>query len=224
MKRIPFCKNEGEEEGTYGTNTAITTGQNNAQTEHAGGGFLTTRASEAEIRILSTGRASTEHQRTDGSVVWNGWRELEEQGQGQFAMLQVQVSGGLKEEKRNLLRQLLDRAETKRSSTTSIAYCTRHCMVASLFSEANATPSEILRNTDPPPTRDMGRCAGVMTRGRRCFAQQGSNPRDVGMITSTPIKRDPLQKSRLRKSTELPYLKLRPEHIVRRSRTLGRAL
>ncbi|XP_012221448.1 KN motif and ankyrin repeat domain-containing protein 1 isoform X3 [Linepithema humile] len=113
-------------------------------------------------------------------------KELEEQVKA-IPMLQVQVSV-LKEEKRNLLRQVDELSKTNFYNDTLHRYRSQ-----SFSEQRNATRN--LKNSETVSTRDMGTMCGVMTRDVGVSHQQ-IRTRDVGMITSTPIK-PTLQKSRL---------------------------
>ncbi|KAK1131523.1 hypothetical protein K0M31_017800 [Melipona bicolor] len=122
-------------------------------------------------------------------------RELEEQVKA-IPMLQVQVSV-LKEEKRNLLRQV-DELNRTRQCNESVLH--RHRSQS--FSEQRGSQRN-LKNA-ATPTRDMGTMCGVMTRDVGVSHQQ-VRTRDMGMITSTPIKR--LQRSRLQIEEIVPEIK-----------------
>lgn len=123
-------------------------------------------------------------------------KELEEQVKA-IPMLQVQVSV-LKEEKRNLLRRVDELSKT--NSRNDILH--RHRSQS--FSEQRATALRNLKNTGTIYTRDMGTMCGVMTRDIGVSHQQ-VRTRDVGMITSTPIKPS-LQKSQLRIEEIMPEI------------------
>ncbi|XP_029674097.1 KN motif and ankyrin repeat domain-containing protein 2-like isoform X1 [Formica exsecta] len=123
-------------------------------------------------------------------------KELEEQVKA-IPMLQVQVSV-LKEEKRNLLRQVNELSKTNSCNDTL------HRHRSQSFSEQHTTALRNLKNTGIIYTRDMGTMCGVMTRDIGVSHQQ-VRTRDVGMITSTPIKPS-LQKSQLRIEEIMPEI------------------
>ncbi|XP_072766423.1 uncharacterized protein [Anoplolepis gracilipes] len=123
-------------------------------------------------------------------------KELEEQVKA-IPMLQVQVSV-LKEEKRNLLRQVDELSKT--NSRNDILH--RHRSQS--FSEQHATALRNLKNTGTIHTRDMGTMCGVMMRDIGVSHQQ-VRTRDFGMITSTPIKPS-LQKSQLQIEEIMPEI------------------
>ncbi|XP_003487679.1 KN motif and ankyrin repeat domain-containing protein 2 isoform X1 [Bombus impatiens] len=175
-----------------GTNTA-TPAQNNAQTEHAGGDFDNASVGSGNSN-LSTGALQNIREQMAASL--ERMRELEEQVKA-IPMLQVQVSV-LKEEKRNLLRQVDELSKTRQYDDSVL-----HRHRSQSFSEQRDSQRN-LRNT-ATPTRDMGTMCGVMTRDVGVSHQQ-VRTRDVGMITSTPIKRS-LQKSRLQIEEIVPEIK-----------------
>ncbi|CAD1471482.1 unnamed protein product, partial [Heterotrigona itama] len=113
--------------------------------------------------------------------------------------LQVQVSV-LKEEKRNLLRRV-DELNRTRQCNESVLH--RHRSQS--FSEQRGGSQRNLRNAAATPTRDMGTMCGAMTRDVGVSHQQ-VRTRDIGMITSTPIKRS-LQRSRLQIEEIVPEIK-----------------
>ncbi|KOX73740.1 KN motif and ankyrin repeat domain-containing protein 1 [Melipona quadrifasciata] len=175
-----------------GTNTA-TPVQNNAPTEHTGGDFDNASVGSGNSN-LSTGALQNIREQMAASL--ERMRELEEQVKA-IPMLQVQVSV-LKEEKRNLLRQV-DELNRTRQCNESVLY--RHRSQS--FSEQRGSQRN-LRNA-ATPTRDMGTMCGVMTRDVGVSHQQ-VRTRDIGLITSTPIKRS-LQRSRLQIEEIVPEIK-----------------
>ncbi|XP_076620513.1 KN motif and ankyrin repeat domain-containing protein 2 kank isoform X3 [Colletes latitarsis] len=124
-------------------------------------------------------------------------RELEEQVKA-IPMLQVQVSV-LKEEKRSLLRQVDELSKTNSRDDTLHRYRSQS------FSEQRASMRNLKNAATPTPTRDMGTMCGVMTRDVGVSHQQ-VRTRDIGMITSTPIKRS-LQWSRLQIEEIVPEIR-----------------
>ena len=143
---------------------------------------------------LSTGALQNIREQMAASL--ERMKELEEQVKA-IPMLQVQVSV-LKEEKRNLLRQVDELSKTNSRNDTL------HRHRSQSFSEQRATALRNLKNTGIISTRDMGTMCGVMTRDIGVSHQQ-VRTRDVGMITSTPIKPS-LQKSRLRIEEIMPEI------------------
>ncbi|XP_031834574.1 KN motif and ankyrin repeat domain-containing protein 2 kank isoform X3 [Nomia melanderi] len=113
--------------------------------------------------------------------------------------LLVQVSV-LKEEKRNLLRQVDELSKTNARNDTAL-----HRHRSQSFSEQRVSQRNLKNAMVPTPTRDMGTMCGVMTRDVGVSHQQ-VRTRDVGMITSTPIKRS-LQRSRLQIEEIVPEIK-----------------
>ncbi|GAB1862835.1 KN motif and ankyrin repeat domain-containing protein 1 [Camponotus japonicus] len=134
---------------------------------------------------LSTG--ALQNIREQMAVSLERMKELEEQVKA-IPMLQVQVSV-LKEEKRNLLQQVDELSKTNSRNDALHRYRSQS------FSEQHVTALRNLKNTGTIYTRDMGTMCGVMTRDIGVSHQQ-IRTRDVGMITSTPIKPF-LQKSQL---------------------------
>ncbi|XP_043519376.1 KN motif and ankyrin repeat domain-containing protein 1 isoform X2 [Frieseomelitta varia] len=191
MKRIPFCKMKAKRK-YHGTNTA-TPVQNNAPTEHTGGDFDNASVGSGNSNF-STGALQNIREQMAASL--ERMRELEEQVKA-IPMLQVQVSV-LKEEKRNLLRQV-DELNRTRQCNESVLH--RHRSQS--FSEQRGSQRNP-RNA-ATPTRDMGTMCGVMTRDVGVSHQQ-VRTRDIGMITSTPIKRS-LQRSRLQIEEIVPEIK-----------------
>ncbi|XP_026671254.1 KN motif and ankyrin repeat domain-containing protein 1 isoform X2 [Ceratina calcarata] len=190
MKRIPFCKMKTKRK-YHGTNTA-TPVQNNAQPEQAGGDFDNASVGSGNSN-LSTGALQNIREQMAASL--ERMRELEEQVKA-IPMLQVQVSV-LKEEKRNLLRQVEELRKTNLCNEAGL-----HRYRSQSFSEQRGTQ----RNPrNPTPTRDMGTMCGVMTRDVGVSHQQ-VRTRDIGMITSTPIKQS-LQRSRLQIEEIVPEIK-----------------
>ncbi|XP_050452036.1 KN motif and ankyrin repeat domain-containing protein 1 isoform X2 [Cataglyphis hispanica] len=143
---------------------------------------------------LSTG--ALQNIREQMAVSLERMKELEEQVKA-IPMLQVQVSV-LKEEKRNLLRQVDE------LSKTNSRHDTLHRHRSQSFSEQHATVLRNVKTTGIIYTRDMGTMCGVMTRDIGVSHQQ-VRTRDVGMITSTPIKPS-LQKSQLRIEEIMPEI------------------
>ncbi|KAL6265242.1 hypothetical protein P5V15_002024 [Pogonomyrmex californicus] len=143
---------------------------------------------------LSTGALQNIREQMAASL--ERMKELEEQVKA-IPMLQVQVSV-LKEEKRNLLRQVDELNKTKSCNNTL------HRHRSQSFSEKHTTTLQNLKNSGTVPTRDMGTMCGVMTRDVG-VSYQPVRTRDVGMITSTPIKPS-LQKSRLRIEEIMPEI------------------
>ncbi|XP_029165722.1 KN motif and ankyrin repeat domain-containing protein 1 isoform X2 [Nylanderia fulva] len=144
---------------------------------------------------LSTGALQNIREQMAASL--ERMKELEEQVKA-IPMLQVQVSV-LKEEKRNLLRQVDELSKTNSCNNDIL-----HRHRSQSFSEQRATALRNLKNTGTVSTRDMGTMCGVMTRDIGVSHQQ-VRTRDVGMITSTPIKPS-LQKSRLRIEEIMPEM------------------
>lgn len=144
---------------------------------------------------LSTGALQNIREQMAASL--ERMKELEEQVKA-IPMLQVQVSV-LKEEKRNLLRQVDELSKTNFCNNDTL-----HRHRSQSFSEQRATALRNLKNTGIVSTRDIGTMCGVMTRDIGVSHQQ-VRTRDVGMITSTPIKPS-LQKSRLRIEEIMPEL------------------
>ncbi|XP_011688589.1 PREDICTED: KN motif and ankyrin repeat domain-containing protein 1 isoform X2 [Wasmannia auropunctata] len=142
---------------------------------------------------LSTGALQNIREQMAASL--ERMKELEEQVKA-IPMLQVQVSV-LKEEKRNLLRQVDELSKTNSSNDTL------HRHRSQSFSEQRTTTLRNLKNSGSVSTRDMGTMCGVMTRDVG-VSYQPVRTRDVGMITSTPIK--PLQKSHLRIEEIVPEI------------------
>ncbi|XP_054000411.1 KN motif and ankyrin repeat domain-containing protein 2 isoform X1 [Hylaeus anthracinus] len=172
-----------------GTNTATPT-QNTGQVEHQGD-FDNASVGSGNSN-LSTGALQNIREQMAASL--ERMRELEEQVKA-IPMLQVQVSV-LKEEKRNLLRQVDELSKTNSSDDTLHRYRSQS------FSEQRASQRN-LKNA-ATPTRDMGTMCGVMTRDVG-VSQQQVRTRDIGMITSTPIKRS-LQRSRLQIEEIVPEI------------------
>ncbi|XP_076177002.1 KN motif and ankyrin repeat domain-containing protein 2 kank isoform X2 [Ptiloglossa arizonensis] len=192
MKRIPFCKMKAKRK-YHGTNTATPT-QNTAQVEHQGD-FDNASVGSGNSN-LSTGALQNIREQMAASL--ERMRELEEQVKA-IPMLQVQVSV-LKEEKRSLLRQVDELSKTNSREDALHRYRSQS------FSEQRAS-LRYLKNamvTAPTPTRDMGTMCGVMTRDVGVSHQQ-VRTRDIGMITSTPIKRS-LQRSRLQIEEIVPEI------------------
>ncbi|XP_011863742.1 PREDICTED: KN motif and ankyrin repeat domain-containing protein 2 isoform X2 [Vollenhovia emeryi] len=141
---------------------------------------------------LSTGALQNIREQMAASL--ERMKELEEQVKA-IPMLQVSV---LKEEKRNLLRQMDELNKTNSYNDT----LQRHRSQS--FSEQRAITLRNLKNSGSVPTRDMGTMCGVMTRDVG-VSYQPVRTRDVGMITSTPIKPS-LQKSHLRIEEIVPEI------------------
>ncbi|XP_017759766.1 PREDICTED: uncharacterized protein LOC108550534 isoform X2 [Eufriesea mexicana] len=191
MKRIPFCKMKAKRK-YHGTNTA-TPVQNNAQAEHTGGDFDNASVGSGNSN-LSTGALQNIREQMAASL--ERMRELEEQVKA-IPMLQVQVSV-LKEEKRNLLRQVDELSKTSQCNESVL-----HRHRSQSFSEQRGSQRNP-RNA-ATPTRDMGTMCGVMTRDVGVSHQQ-VRTRDVGMITSTPIKQS-LQRSRMQIEEIVPEIR-----------------
>ncbi|XP_029056574.2 KN motif and ankyrin repeat domain-containing protein 3 isoform X1 [Osmia bicornis bicornis] len=170
-----------------GTNTA-TPVQNNAQPEH-GADFDNASVGSGNSN-LSTGALQNIREQMAASL--ERMKELEEQVKA-IPMLQVQVSV-LKEEKRNLLR----RVDELNSCNETL-----HRHRSQSFSEQRASMRN-LKNA-AAPTRDAGTMCGVMTRDVGVSHQQ-VRTRDIGMVTSTPIKQS-LQRSRLQIEEIVPEIK-----------------
>ncbi|KZC04311.1 KN motif and ankyrin repeat domain-containing protein 1, partial [Dufourea novaeangliae] len=193
-----------------GTN-AVTPMQNNAQVEHAAD-FDNASVGSGNSN-LSTGALQNIREQMAASL--ERMKELEEQVKA-IPMLQVQVSV-LKEEKRNLLRQVDELSKTGACNNTL------HRHRSQSFSEQRAT----LRNlknaaatTTTVPTRDTGTMCGVMTRDVGVSHQQ-VRTRDIGMITSTPIKS--LQRSRLQIEEIVPEIQDRSYSMLdQTSSSLGK--
>ncbi|XP_077278263.1 KN motif and ankyrin repeat domain-containing protein 2 kank isoform X1 [Temnothorax americanus] len=135
---------------------------------------------------LSTGALQNIREQMAASL--ERMKELEEQVKA-IPMLQVQVSV-LKEEKRNLLRQVDELSKTNSCNDTL------HRHRSQSFSE-QCTTLRNLKTSGSVSTRDMGTMCGVMTRDVG-VSYQPVRTRDVGIITtSTPMKPS-LQKSHLR--------------------------
>ncbi|XP_076675793.1 KN motif and ankyrin repeat domain-containing protein 2 kank isoform X1 [Andrena cerasifolii] len=173
-----------------GTNTA-TPMQNNAQVEHTAD-FDNASVGSGNSN-LSTGALQNIREQMAASL--ERMRELEEQVKA-IPMLQVQVSV-LKEEKRNLLRQVDELG--KMNCCNDILH--RHRSQS--FSEQRMNLRN-LKSVPATPTRDMGTMCGVMTRDVGVSHQQ-VRTRDIGMITSTPIKQS-LQRSRLQIEEIVPEI------------------
>ncbi|KAG7206756.1 hypothetical protein KM043_000677 [Ampulex compressa] len=184
MKRIPFCKMKVKRK--YNGANATVPIQSNAQTEQPAD-FDNASVGSGNSN-LSTGALQNIREQMAASL--ERMKELEEQVKA-IPMLQVQVSV-LKEEKRSLLRQV-DELSKRNSCNGALQ---RHRSRS--FSEEGTCP----RNRKSTPTRDTGTMCGVMTRDVGVSHQQ-VRTRDVGMITSTPIKH-PLQRSQLRIEEILP--------------------
>ncbi|CAK9819170.1 KN motif and ankyrin repeat domain-containing protein 1 [Anthophora plagiata] len=176
-----------------GTNTAIPLQNNNVQTEHQGGDFDNASVGSGNSN-LSTGALQNIREQMAASL--ERMKELEEQVKA-IPMLQVQVSV-LKEEKRNLLRQV---DELSKMSPCNEGALHRHRSQS--FSEQHG--SQRNPKNASTPTRDMGTMCGVMTRDVGVSHQQ-VRTRDIGMITSTPIKQC-LQRSRLQIEEIVPEIK-----------------
>ncbi|XP_043281489.1 KN motif and ankyrin repeat domain-containing protein 2 isoform X2 [Venturia canescens] len=129
---------------------------------------------------LSTG--ALQSIREQMAVSLERMRELEEQVKA-IPMLQVQVSV-LKEEKRNLQRQVEELNESKINDEDSLSsrYRSNSLSLTRSNNDKN-TPKTVAIST-----RDMGIMCGVMTRDVGVSHQQ-VRTRDVGMITSTPLAR-----------------------------------
>ncbi|XP_043253383.1 KN motif and ankyrin repeat domain-containing protein 3 isoform X2 [Colletes gigas] len=191
MKRIPFCKMKTKRK-YHGTNTTTPT-QNTVQAEHQGD-FDNASVGSGNSN-LSTGALQNIREQMAASL--ERMRELEEQVKA-IPMLQVQVSV-LKEEKRSLLRQVDELSKTNSRDDTLHRYRSQS------FSEQRASMRNLKNATTPTPTRDMGTMCGVMTRDVGVSHQQ-VRTRDIGMITSTPIKRS-LQWSRLQIEEIVPEIR-----------------
>ncbi|XP_014471434.1 PREDICTED: KN motif and ankyrin repeat domain-containing protein 1 isoform X2 [Dinoponera quadriceps] len=183
MKRIPFCKMKAKRKyhGTNGTTAPVA--QNAPQTDHPPDSDNVSVGSGNSN--LSTGALQNIREQMAASL--ERMRELEEQVKA-IPMLQVQVSV-LKEEKRNLLRQVDELSKT--NSCNNILH--RHRSQS--FSEQRAALQNLKNSGVSPSTRNTGTMCSVMTRDVGVSHQQ-VRTRDVGMVTSTPIK-PLLQKSRL---------------------------
>ncbi|XP_011136034.1 KN motif and ankyrin repeat domain-containing protein 1 isoform X2 [Harpegnathos saltator] len=184
MKRIPFCKMKTRRKyhGTNGT-TAPPVSQNAAQTDHPADSDNVSVGSGNSN--LSTGALQNIREQMAASL--ERMRELEEQVKA-IPMLQVQVSV-LKEEKRNLLRQVDELSKTNTCNNTL------HRHRSQSFSEQRAALRNLKNSDVGTSTRNMGTMCSVMTRDVGVSHQQ-VRTRDIGMVTSTPIK-PMLQKSRL---------------------------
>ncbi|XP_031834573.1 KN motif and ankyrin repeat domain-containing protein 2 kank isoform X2 [Nomia melanderi] len=196
MKRMPFCKMKAKRK-YHGTNTTMpiqNNNNNNAQVEHPGD-FDNASVGSGNSN-LSTGALQNIREQMAASL--ERMRELEEQVKA-IPMLQVQVSV-LKEEKRNLLRQVDELSKTNARNDTAL-----HRHRSQSFSEQRVSQRNLKNAMVPTPTRDMGTMCGVMTRDVGVSHQQ-VRTRDVGMITSTPIKRS-LQRSRLQIEEIVPEIK-----------------
>ncbi|CAL7936593.1 unnamed protein product [Xylocopa violacea] len=193
LSRSTSTSDKQERAENDGTNTA-TPVQNNAQTEQTGGDFDNASVGSGNSN-LSTGALQNIREQMAASL--ERMRELEEQVKA-IPMLQVQVSV-LKEEKRNLLRQVDELSKTSPCNETGLY---RHRSYS--FSEQHRGSQRNLRNATTP-TRDMGTMCGVMTRDVGVSHQQ-VRTRDIGMITSTPIKQS-LQRSRLQIEEIVPEMK-----------------
>ncbi|XP_076620512.1 KN motif and ankyrin repeat domain-containing protein 2 kank isoform X2 [Colletes latitarsis] len=191
MKRIPFCKMKTKRK-YHGTNTTTPT-QNTVQAEHQGD-FDNASVGSGNSN-LSTGALQNIREQMAASL--ERMRELEEQVKA-IPMLQVQVSV-LKEEKRSLLRQVDELSKTNSRDDTLHRYRSQS------FSEQRASMRNLKNAATPTPTRDMGTMCGVMTRDVGVSHQQ-VRTRDIGMITSTPIKRS-LQWSRLQIEEIVPEIR-----------------
>ncbi|KAG9435183.1 KN motif and ankyrin repeat domain-containing protein 3 isoform X1 [Apis mellifera carnica] len=178
-----------------GTNTA-TPVQNNGQSEHAAGDFDNASVGSGNSN-LSTGALQNIREQMAASL--ERMRELEEQVKA-IPMLQVQVSV-LKEEKRNLLRQVDELSKASEWNESGL-----HRYRSQSFSEQRGSQRN-LRNAATTPTRDMGTMCGAMTRDVGVSHQQ-VRTRDIGMITSTPIKRS-LERSQLQIEEIVPETKER---------------
>ncbi|XP_076641442.1 KN motif and ankyrin repeat domain-containing protein 2 kank isoform X2 [Halictus rubicundus] len=192
MKRMPFCKMKAKRK-YHGTNAATPIQNNNTPVEHPGD-FDNASVGSGNSN-LSTGALQNIREQMAASL--ERMKELEEQVKA-IPMLQVQVSV-LKEEKRNLLRQVDELSKTNSRNDAL------HRHRSQSFSEQRVSQRN-LKNaaTVPTPTRDMGTMCGVMTRDVGVSHQQ-VRTRDVGMITSTPIKRS-LQRSRLQIEEIVPEI------------------
>ncbi|XP_076620510.1 KN motif and ankyrin repeat domain-containing protein 2 kank isoform X1 [Colletes latitarsis] len=175
-----------------GTNTTTPT-QNTVQAEHQGD-FDNASVGSGNSN-LSTGALQNIREQMAASL--ERMRELEEQVKA-IPMLQVQVSV-LKEEKRSLLRQVDELSKTNSRDDTLHRYRSQS------FSEQRASMRNLKNAATPTPTRDMGTMCGVMTRDVGVSHQQ-VRTRDIGMITSTPIKRS-LQWSRLQIEEIVPEIR-----------------
>ncbi|XP_011348194.1 KN motif and ankyrin repeat domain-containing protein 1 isoform X2 [Ooceraea biroi] len=190
MKRIPFCKMKKRKyHGTNGTTAPV---QNAAQTDHPADSDNASVGSGNSN--LSTGALQNVREQMAASL--ERMKELEEQVKA-IPMLQVQVSV-LKEEKRNLLRQVDELNKTNSHNDTL------HRHRSQSFSEPWVGTLQNSKCPNVTNTRDMGTMCGVMTRDVGVSHQQ-VRTRDVGMITSTPIK-PLLQKSRLRIEEIVPEI------------------
>ncbi|XP_029674100.1 KN motif and ankyrin repeat domain-containing protein 1-like isoform X3 [Formica exsecta] len=187
MKRIPFCKMKTKRK-YHGINGAASV-QNATQLADSDNASVGSGNSN-----LST--SALQNIREQMAVSLERMKELEEQVKA-IPMLQVQVSV-LKEEKRNLLRQVNELSKTNSCNDTL------HRHRSQSFSEQHTTALRNLKNTGIIYTRDMGTMCGVMTRDIGVSHQQ-VRTRDVGMITSTPIKPS-LQKSQLRIEEIMPEI------------------
>ncbi|XP_012531425.2 KN motif and ankyrin repeat domain-containing protein 3 isoform X2 [Monomorium pharaonis] len=189
MKRIPFCKLKAKRKyhGTNGTAPV----QNAAQTDQPADSDNVSVGSGNSN--LSTGALQNIREQMAASL--ERMKELEEQVKA-IPMLQVQISV-LKEEKRNLLRQVDE------LSRTNFCNDALHRYRSQSFSEQRITLQN-LKNSANVSTRDMGTMCGVMTRDVG-VSYQPVRTRDVGMITSTPIKPS-LQKSHLRIEEIVPEI------------------
>ncbi|XP_070512371.1 KN motif and ankyrin repeat domain-containing protein 2 isoform X2 [Cardiocondyla obscurior] len=189
LKRIPFLKMKAKRKyhGTNGTTPV----QNAVQTDQPADSDNVSVGSGNSN--LSTGALQNIREQMAASL--ERMKELEEQVKA-IPMLQVQVSV-LKEEKRNLLRQVDELSKTNSYNDT----LQRHRSQS--FSEQR-TSLRNLKNSESVSTRDIGIMCSVMTRDVG-VTHQPVRTRDVGMITSTPIKPS-LQKSHLRIEEILPEI------------------
>ncbi|XP_076224637.1 KN motif and ankyrin repeat domain-containing protein 2 kank isoform X1 [Nomia melanderi] len=199
LRRSRSTKTTGKQDRTEndGTNTTMpiqNNNNNNAQVEHPGD-FDNASVGSGNSN-LSTGALQNIREQMAASL--ERMRELEEQVKA-IPMLQVQVSV-LKEEKRNLLRQVDELSKTNARNDTAL-----HRHRSQSFSEQRVSQRNLKNAMVPTPTRDMGTMCGVMTRDVGVSHQQ-VRTRDVGMITSTPIKRS-LQRSRLQIEEIVPEIK-----------------
>ncbi|XP_039302623.1 uncharacterized protein LOC105204657 isoform X2 [Solenopsis invicta] len=177
-------------ESEYGTNGTAPV-QNAAQTDQPADSDNASVGSGNSN--LSTGALQNIREQMAASL--ERMKELEEQVKA-IPKLQVQISL-LKEEKRNLLRQVDELSKTNSSNDTLHRYRSQS------FSEQRITLRN-LKNSATVSTRDMGTMCGVMTRDVG-VSYQPVRTRDVGMITSTPIKPS-LQKSHLRIEEFVPEI------------------
>ncbi|XP_018362879.1 PREDICTED: KN motif and ankyrin repeat domain-containing protein 2 isoform X1 [Trachymyrmex cornetzi] len=185
--KISDCRLFTETDGTNGTAPV----QNAAQTDQPADSDNASVGSGNSN--LSTGALQNIREQMAASL--ERMKELEEQVKA-IPMLQVQVSV-LKEEKRNLLRQVDELSKTNSYNDTL------HRHRSQSFSEQRITLRN-LKNSESVSTRDIGTMCGVMTRDVG-VSYQPVRTRDVGMITSTPIKPS-LQKSHLRIEEIVPEI------------------